>query len=488
MCGVGQRNADESECLAAVVAASGGKANGHIKLVDTPLVPAGCSYSHVSGAALFNSGAGQWGSDLEDYQLVCATSDSASPSTQDTSSEQADPDSDSRPVVLGATEISCYDPNENNAQLFAKLASACAAYKELVVVVNVFDSAGGRTGGSSRSLNCAAEFMPNVTLPACVREVTHVPGMKTAFLRYALRPEDVERLAPSAEVVWLFDNDMSIAASDFDLERAVSSLLASGVSIGQPLIAKEEAASSADVKKLSVPRSHSPKVQGGGAFGSTSAAVPLPTGCRAQAVPWVEVQVPMIRADSYQKLHSKLLSKLPSEIFNHTVWGLSHVWCGMMAHEMPELTACVSRPNGLPSERKTGCYPTGCAVLDVVLADKGRRHVHASSTSEVIDEYYYYYNYEVGDDLNIASNSSDTDSLVRGGNARERGLEWIKQNVPDFWPYGPSKDILWPSQWDEAAWLKEHASQQEEVRGLDARGECLKGPAFKSVQKRSTRK
>ena len=70
------------------------------------------------------------------------------------------------------------------------------------------------------------------------------------------------------------------------------------MSIGQPLIAKEEAASSADVKKLSVPRSHSPKVQGGGAFGSTSAAVPLPTGCRAQAVPWVEVQVPMIRADS----------------------------------------------------------------------------------------------------------------------------------------------------------------------------------------------
>jgi len=75
-CGVGQRNADESECLAAVVAASGGKANGHIKLVDTPLVPAGCSYSHVSGAALFNSGAGQVGSKEEDYQLVCATDES----------------------------------------------------------------------------------------------------------------------------------------------------------------------------------------------------------------------------------------------------------------------------------------------------------------------------------------------------------------------------------------------------------------------------
>ena len=75
-CGAGQHNAGASECLAAVVAASGGKANGHIKHVDTPLVPAGCSYSHVSGAALFNSGAGQVGSKEEDYQLVCATDES----------------------------------------------------------------------------------------------------------------------------------------------------------------------------------------------------------------------------------------------------------------------------------------------------------------------------------------------------------------------------------------------------------------------------
>jgi hypothetical protein len=189
-CGAGQRNADASECLAAVVAAAGGKANGHIKHVDTPLVPPGCSYSHVSGAALFNS-AGQVGSSAEDYQLVCATStwtDSASPSTQDSSSEPAGPEPASKPVVLGATETSCY-VTENNAQLFANLASACAAYKELVVVLNVFDSDGddsvGRTGKPSRSLNCAAELIPNVTLPACVREVTHVPGMKTAFWRYA---------------------------------------------------------------------------------------------------------------------------------------------------------------------------------------------------------------------------------------------------------------------------------------------------------------
>ena len=79
-CGAGQRNARASECLAAVVAASGGRANGHIKHVDTPLVPPGCSYSHVSGAAIFNSGAGQVGSDEEDYQLVCTRADEPSES------------------------------------------------------------------------------------------------------------------------------------------------------------------------------------------------------------------------------------------------------------------------------------------------------------------------------------------------------------------------------------------------------------------------
>ena len=73
-CGAGQRNADVSECLAAVVTATSGAANGHIKLVDTAAVPPGCSYSRVSGAAMFNAGAGQVGSEREDYQLVCRPS------------------------------------------------------------------------------------------------------------------------------------------------------------------------------------------------------------------------------------------------------------------------------------------------------------------------------------------------------------------------------------------------------------------------------
>ena len=70
-CGAGRRNADASECLAAVVAATRRAANGHIELANSAGVPPGCSYSRVSGAAMFNAGAGQVGSDKENYQLVC---------------------------------------------------------------------------------------------------------------------------------------------------------------------------------------------------------------------------------------------------------------------------------------------------------------------------------------------------------------------------------------------------------------------------------
>ena len=93
-CGAGQRNARASECLAAVVAASGGRANGHIKHVDSPDVPPGCSYSHVSGAAIFNSGAGQVSSDQVDYQLACTQAADPPPAA---SMPSAQPSRDSVP-------------------------------------------------------------------------------------------------------------------------------------------------------------------------------------------------------------------------------------------------------------------------------------------------------------------------------------------------------------------------------------------------------
>ena len=73
-CGEGRRNAAESECFAAVTAAaqrSGLLVRG-FRVVDDGArigVPVGCSYSHLSKSALFNSNpAGRYGSG---YALVC---------------------------------------------------------------------------------------------------------------------------------------------------------------------------------------------------------------------------------------------------------------------------------------------------------------------------------------------------------------------------------------------------------------------------------
>ena len=118
-CGAGQRNADASECLAAVVAAAGGKANGHIKHVDTPLVPPGCSYSHVSGAALFNAGVGQVGSSAEDYQLVCATYKSVA--ALDEALDEVLPDGGARRII---PVYSCMVPSLETTCTAAKSYSA----------------------------------------------------------------------------------------------------------------------------------------------------------------------------------------------------------------------------------------------------------------------------------------------------------------------------------------------------------------------------
>jgi len=371
-----------------------------------------------------------------------------------------------RPVVLGATETSCY-VTENNAQLFAALASACAAYEELVVVLNVFDS---DDDGQPRSLNCPPELTPNETLPACVRQVTHVPGMKTAFWRDAVRPEDVDRLAPGAEVVWLFDNDMSVGSYDFDLARTVGLMLASNVSIAQPLIQEivfaqergEEELQAARARRSAGAASAVSLLQGGEDFGSTSALQALAEGCSAQAVPWVEVQTPMVRVEAYRRLHSSLLSVLPPHIFDHTVWGISHVWCGFIADQLPEHTACAARPNGLPPARRPGCFPTGCAVLNATLATKGRK---GFSTIEVVNS------------IHNEMDDNSTSSPI-GWSLRKTGLAWAKENMSAFWPY-PQEHMTMVGKMSNnltyyTAWSTEHHIDQELVRGLEARGECLR--------------
>ena len=79
-CPAGQRHSTQNECWAAVVSASRERAgvppeswpelNVHpLKVIDTPLVPPGCSYSHASKMAVFNTNLA--GSKSSLYQLVC---------------------------------------------------------------------------------------------------------------------------------------------------------------------------------------------------------------------------------------------------------------------------------------------------------------------------------------------------------------------------------------------------------------------------------
>ena len=193
---------------------------------------------------------------------------------------------DGAPRVLGVTETACA-VRATNEVLLREIGQACAAYPPLSVVLNVFDAQRGAAAAAadptaSRSLGCPAHQTPNATVPACVAWVARVPGMKAAFWRYAVGEAAVRDA--SADIVWLFDNQMGVGA--FDLRRAAATLLASGVAIAQPRVP---------------PKMPNTVWKKGGSteFLGLAATVPLlPAGCRAQAVTFVEVQTPMLTAAS----------------------------------------------------------------------------------------------------------------------------------------------------------------------------------------------
>ena len=318
------------------------------------------------------------------------------------------PEGAHHPVVLGATETSCR-VGANNERLLTDLTSACAAYPELVVILNVFDSP---FPGDLRSLNCGKQT-PSTAVPWCVKKVTHIPGMKTAFWRYGISPEVIARVAPHSEIVWLFDNDMRVGAADFDLRDAVASLLAAQVSAAQPRVQLESGH-----KRRSLPfRELMARKQASGEdWPSTSASIPLkPSGCRAQSVPWLEVQTPLIRRDAYESLHTKVLNVLDAHVFNHTVWGVSHIWCAMFARELP--------------------WRKGCAVLDTVI----NTNTDQFSTIEKTHK-----------------------DGVRRANGRV-GCERIAKRFPSLWPYASKT----------CGRIKANKTEFKQTRGILARGECL---------------
>ena len=476
-CTLGRRPAAEHECFAAVkeAAKQQGLEVAGFKTVNHGAdgeVPPGCSYSLLSQRAMFNRNPS--GTNRGAYQLACIKV----PILTDTPEPQnsSKPADEKRlPVVLGVTETACA-VREHNEQLLQDLTSACEGYPELVVILNIFDS---EDDSLPRSLNCGASA-PSTRLPPCVKKVTHVPGMKGAFWRYAVGPREVAEIAPRAEIVWLFDNDLRVSSERFDLREATFSLLGSNVSLAQPRVgwdSRYRAAIRRRVKAASSPQpvpappepgpaallaptaaptpaasaapiaspasvkaattaptaarcvrvadvdydrwflNRSPPRQAtevdcsfacnsedsehhswcvgheftantrgagtrnssstcklyadcsptesteaeGSALGGQetparkrrlaqasgeqydflSAERPMqPPDCRVQAAPFVEVQTPMLRIDSYLALHKEVLSTLDMRIFNHTDWGIDHVWCSLLEKRFPDRQAC----------------------------------------------------------------------------------------------------------------------------------------------------
>ena len=254
------------------------------------------------------------------------------------------------PVVLGATETACAVP-ENNERLLRDLTSACENYPQLSVILNVFDS---EDNGSPLSFNCVEDGQtPTTPLPACIKKITHIPGQKAAYWREAVTPTNVDELAPGAEVVWLFDNDMRVSSDRFDLREATATLQSSNVSMVQPRVGlrndQESAArvwSSHELVALRAPPQKS--LAGISAISDSGEWIPPlaestplePSNCRAQAVPFVEVQTPMLRMDAYRVLSDQVLNNLDMAIFDRTVWGIDHIWCKLFEQEFPDRVGC----------------------------------------------------------------------------------------------------------------------------------------------------
>ena len=226
-------------------------------------------------------------------------------------------------LVLGVTETSCAQ-QQHNLDLLSQLQRACEAYPSLHIVLNVFDAPPSTNVGHTCGLD---------ELPACVLQVTNVSGHKSMFWAHEITPHFVE--AGAYELVFAFDNDMEIGR--FDLARAASSMLASTVSMAQPLVSIAEGHDSCPTAANALWSTRDGMED---RFKNLSSSNPLATGCEVQQITYVENQAPILTKAAWAVVHSKLLSKLPPELFAHNNWGISDVWCPLLAHELPGNVPC----------------------------------------------------------------------------------------------------------------------------------------------------
>ena len=254
------------------------------------------------------------------------------------------------PRILGLTSSSCR-PSDANARLLGTLRRACERYPGLKLIVNLFDLSKAEAEAAG---GCFLGDKP----PSCLKRVTHMPGHKATFWRDVAPAEEVRK---NYDYVFAFDNDMRIADDGFDLERAASLLRRSGAAMGQPRIKIVEPQSpgsgslfGAAVALASAPSTAASSKNislwrtGPDAKGEEEVAEkwnflsdPLPAGCGAVPLDYVENQAPLFTTRGWATMHSRLLSQLDEGIFRVKNWGISSTWCRVVERYSAHARGCV---------------------------------------------------------------------------------------------------------------------------------------------------
>ena len=238
--------------------------------------------------------------------------------------------------ILGLTSSTCR-PSDTNARLLDTLQKSCERYPGLKLIVNLFDLSKAEAEAAG---GC---FLLADKPPSCLARVTHMPGHKATFWRDVAPAEEVRK---NYDYVFAFDNDMRIADDGFDLERAASLLRRSGAAMGQPRIkiVDPQSSGSGSIFGAAVALASAPSTAassknislwrtGPDAKGEEEVAEkwnflsdPLPAGCGAVPLEYVENQAPLFLRGAWVAVHTQLLSKLPTELITTSNFPVSHMF------------------------------------------------------------------------------------------------------------------------------------------------------------------
>ena len=91
---------------------------------------------------------------------------------------------------------------------------------------------------------------------------------------------------------------------------------------------------------------------------------PLPAGCGAVPLEYVENQAPLFTTRGWATMHSRLLSQLDEGIFRVKNWGISSTWCRVV--------------------ERYSAHARGCVLVDEQLATTDERTIEALNLSSAV--------------------------------------------------------------------------------------------------------